>query len=1513
MVLLTRVFGRMLALCAVLTWFVVGAAAAPSVSSISPTSAAPGGPAFTITVNGNGFVAGSLVQWNGATLATTFVNSSQVTGQVEAFRIAASGTATVAVWNPDVTASNALNFTIGSAAPLSITSISPNSAAPGGPAFTITVSGNGFVVGSVVQWDDAALSTTFVNSSQLTAQVEATRIAAPGVAFVTARNPDATVSNSRTFTVTTPVGPTASSLEPASVNAGGGTPRPITVNGNGFVMGSVVLWNGTALTTTYLNGLQVIAQLPPSLMATACSASITVRNPSGLVSNALTFTVTAQPFASWLTPSSVVAGSGDFTLTVSGYGFLPGSVVQWNGAALSTTFGWESQLTALVSASRVAAAGTTTVTVLNPGAPVSTGLTFTITASGAPPVLYSLDGGGSGSAGGPGFTLTVIGVGFVSGSVVQWDGQNLPTTFISSTQVNAQVPASAIATACNVTVRVANPGGVVSNGLIRSVGAVVISFSPSSVPAGSGDFIVTVNGRGFPTSAILTWNSNPLATTFVSSTQLTALVPAALIVAPGRVTVGVFNLGTENLGASFTVAAPSLSSLTPATVPAGSAGLTLTIDGANFIPTSQVSCACVGTDGLRSSLNLPTTFVSSSRLTAQVPAPALVQPGSAGISVLNGRAPSNDLNLAVTTPAPVLASLSPATAPAGSAAFTLTINGSGFFPACLVVWNGVYLAATFISSTQLTAQVPASALVAPVTATVSVLVTGAPPSNSLSFTVTGASTPAVASLSPATAVAGAGAFPLTIRGSGFVAGSLALWNGATLSTTFVNSSQVTAQVEAFRIAAPGPATVAIRNPDGTNSNALTFTVSSPAPVVSSLNPAAATAGGPAFTLTVNGSGFLTGATVLWNNSPLTTNYVNANLLNVAIPANLIASQGSASVMVTNPGGSASTSVTFTIGAPSPSISSLSPRSATAGGPSFTLTVSGSGFLPGSVVQWNGSPLSTGFVSSNQCTASVPANLIASQAMVSVTVLAPGGVTSAPASFTINPPTPVIASLSPNSATAGGSEFILTVNGSGFLVGSTVEWNGAPLSTSYVTGTQLTASVARALIASAGSAKMIVVNPNGATSGSATFLINPPAPVISELSPNSAVVGGTGFTLTVNGSGFLDGSVVQWNGSGLATSYVNGSQLTASVPAGLITNQGAASVRVLNPGGAVSNAAAFTVATAGLSITSASSLPAGTAGVPYSQVLAAEGGVTPYEGWNLVLGDLPPGLSVSMPGGGQTGLLDGVPTAPGVFNFIVQVTDSAKMTATRQFSLTINGGPVSISATGIVNAASYAGGSVSPGEIVTIFGSGLGPDAITGPELDSRGYLATMLAGTQVLFDGVAAPIVYTQAGCVSAVVPYEVDRKSSTQVQVVYQRHISNVVSIAVSTTMPGIFTANASGRGQGSIINADGTVNSADNPAPVGSYVSVYATGEGQTTPSGVDGKLGDWPVPLPVAQPVTATVGGLPAQVQYAGGASGLVAGGLQVNVFIPQGVVAGDSVPIVLTIGGHDTQAGVTLAIH
>jgi uncharacterized protein (TIGR03437 family) len=231
---------------------------------------------------------------------------------------------------------------------------------------------------------------------------------------------------------------------------------------------------------------------------------------------------------------------------------------------------------------------------------------------------------------------------------------------------------------------------------------------------------------------------------------------------------------------------------------------------------------------------------------------------------------------------------------------------------------------------------------------------------------------------------------------------------------------------------------------------------------------------------------------------------------------------------------------------------------------------------------------------------------------------------------------------------------------------------------------------------------------------------------------------------------------------------------------------------------------------------------------------------------------------------------------------------------------------------VENAASYAQNAISPGEVITIFGWGLGATAPAQMQENSSGLVETALSDTLVLFDGLAGPVLYASAAQVNAIVPFSLSGQS-TQVQVQYQQQLSDPVNVAVVPTSPGLFSADSSGTGQGLILNSDGTANSQDNPAPGSSTITLYLTGVGQTAPTGQDGAMltsGD--LPQPVAS-VSAQIGGQPTQVLGASGVPDTVTGIVQVKLQIPPGSPGGPSVPVVVQVGGNSTQDGLTVAIQ
>ncbi len=236
---------------------------------------------------------------------------------------------------------------------------------------------------------------------------------------------------------------------------------------------------------------------------------------------------------------------------------------------------------------------------------------------------------------------------------------------------------------------------------------------------------------------------------------------------------------------------------------------------------------------------------------------------------------------------------------------------------------------------------------------------------------------------------------------------------------------------------------------------------------------------------------------------------------------------------------------------------------------------------------------------------------------------------------------------------------------------------------------------------------------------------------------------------------------------------------------------------------------------------------------------------------------------------------------------------------------------SFTAAGVLNAASFIGGSVAPGMIVTIFGSGLGPSSLTvaNPDSPSRKF-PTELAGTRVLFDGMAAPLLYVSATQLSAIVPFGLAGRQTTLIQVEVRGVLSQTVFMPVSATAPGIFTQSAQGFGAGAILNEDFTVNGPDKPAAPGSFVFVFATGGGVVDPATEDGALAAGAAPT-LAR-VTAEIDGQAAEVVYAGAAPELVAGVLQVNLRVPAQLGPGERL-VIIRSGATASHAGVTVSVR
>jgi len=240
----------------------------------------------------------------------------------------------------------------------------------------------------------------------------------------------------------------------------------------------------------------------------------------------------------------------------------------------------------------------------------------------------------------------------------------------------------------------------------------------------------------------------------------------------------------------------------------------------------------------------------------------------------------------------------------------------------------------------------------------------------------------------------------------------------------------------------------------------------------------------------------------------------------------------------------------------------------------------------------------------------------------------------------------------------------------------------------------------------------------------------------------------------------------------------------------------------------------------------------------------------------------------------------------------------------------------ISAGGIVNAASLAGGAIAPGELISIFGSSFGP-----PGLDVASTLNNVIPKALNIvhvdfyvysYFPIQGAITARTENQINVFVPYEIANATSIQVTVDVDGVSSAAVTVPVAPSAFGLSTADSSGTGQGAIFNQDGTYNSHSNPAPRGSIVTLFGTGEGVTTPALPDGAL-VISTPYSTTQAhVSVKFGDQSAEIQYAGAAPFLPTGVFQINATIPTGAAPGD-VPITVSIGGISTTRTVTVAVQ
>jgi len=927
-------------------------------ANLVQTATSGAGPGFTkrMITSPNG----DIVEDEAATIAGTYTVSAPLTPtytwimQAVAFRVVGSGP------NPAPTVA-ALSPVQGSTA--------------GGTAVTIT--GTNFVTGATVTiGGTAATNVVVVGSTQITA---ATPAGAAGPAMVTVTNPDSQ-TGSLTSGFTYVVAPAVTSVSPNSGPSTGGT--AVTITGGNFASGATVTFGGTAATNVVVVSSTQITATTPAGGAGPATLTVTAGGESGSLTNGFTYTVTVPPTVTGISPNSGLTAGGT-SVTITGTGFAPGATVTFGSAAASNVNVISS--TTIAATAPANPVGPVTATVTDFGGlsgSLQNGFTYT-----APTTITYVQG----AYATPQSSQTTVSVTFPAAQtagdlnvvVVGWNDVTHTVASITDTEKNAyslavgptQNAAGTISQSIYYAKNIASApagGNTVSitfsgaaaypdirileysnadtNSPVDIAAASTGSGTASSVTASSAttnanDLLLAANtitttttsaGAGF-TSRMITSPDGDIAEDRSVNAISTYSATASMTSGQWIMQMVAFK-GATGLGGGTT---PTVVSVTPNSGPA-TGGTPVTITGTNFAAPATVTIGGAAASNV--------VVASSTQITATTPAGSA---GSATVTVTVG-GQSGSLSSAFTYGVPAtVSSISPSSgSTAGGTAVTIT--GTNFAAgATVTIGPNAATNVVVVSSTQITATTPAGTAGA---ATVTITIGGQSGSLSNAFTYVAPAT--VSSISPSSGST-AGGTAVTITGTNFAAGAtVTIGANAATNAVIVSATQITAATPA---GSAGAATVTVTNP-GVQGGSLVngFTYAAP-PTVSGISPnSGPTAGGTAVTIT--GAGFVSGATVKFENAAATAVLVTSSTtITATTPANAV---GAVTVTVGEPGGVSGrlqNAFTYTASTPA-SITYVQGAYATPQSPQATVSVTyaqaqNAGDLNVVVVGWNDSAAS----------------------------------------------------------------------------------------------------------------------------------------------------------------------------------------------------------------------------------------------------------------------------------------------------------------------------------------------------------------------------------------------------------------------------------------------------------------------------------------------------------------------------------------------------------------------------
>lgn len=977
-------------------------------------------------------------------------------------------------------------------------------------------------------------------------------------------SPGARVSGAP-FTTTDPV---IASISPTGAIAGSGDAF-IDVVGMNFLGGAEVLVDGNAVFTAFFSNTELSAIIPATVTNVPGSHLVAVRNPGGVVSNSVTFTVLggigineylADPpdgllgdangdgvrdsaddeFVEIVNRTDAPVDFGNFTISdadAQRFIFPPGTLVP--SGEVAVVFGGGHPQGDFGNAAANGLVFTSHGLSLNNG-----GDTITLKDSFGAPLEVVTFGSGEGNANQSlNRNPDIGGINFAPHSTVPGSGG-----------------------------RLFSPGAQV-NGTPFTSGPRITSISPTTADLGAPPFELNVMGSDFDGGSKVLIDGQLMTTAYVDPGHVIGHVPSTVTAVGGNHSVQVRNeSGNRSNVATLTILIPppTLASISPHNAIAGAGSLTLLVSGTNFI-----SGAVVLIDGT----SVTTTFTNSQSLRATVPGSLLTTTGTRLVSVRNPDGKQSGVaTLEVISPTTVVISISPISVIVGSPGLTLSVKGTNFKSGAVVLFDQTPLVTTFISSTQLAADVPGTLISTISFHGISVQNPGDSQSNQATFEVL-PDPPLIGSLDPASVIAGAPDLTLTISGVKFQPGAVAIvldgLQRVPLDTTVINSQQLRVRVPASLLQSPNNLLIAVVNPDSGSSNNMTLRVFIKDPLVINeylADPPDGLIGD------ANGDGTRSSSqdefVEILNRSADPIDISGYKLSDAdevrhvfaagtIIPAFEVAVVFGGGTPTGAFGNAAENHLVFR--------ASTGGLSLNNGGDTITLADA-----QGHIVQQikfgsaeGGASQALNRDPDGDGSSFTLHTIVAAD---SSRLFSPGTKAAGP-TFTIKPS---IRSLSPGSVRIGAAPFTLNVFGTNFLPGAVVLLGNTALTTVFHSDMQLEATVSAGLVAEGGAADIRVKNPRGELSSIARLLIVDDPPKITKITPQTTGTGADKLEITITGERFQRGAAVTVQGTSVSATFVSSTTLTVVVPATFFTKAADLSLVVLNPDGNQSNAISLTV-------------------------------------------------------------------------------------------------------------------------------------------------------------------------------------------------------------------------------------------------------------------------------------------------------------------------------------------------